>query len=694
MHSDKRWSIPVRRLLLLLCALNIAPRAAAQKSCKITFTCPSAGGGCASAMGGQVTTTGSFNFASTADCNTRARNANPNIGGVGISCACTPPDGAPTGGSTTAAPAAQTPLQQQELRLAQQLGQQLGYAVGQQLHNWLFGSPPNVPQPQPAQDPAEQQQALAAQQLNNSGVYLLKQKNYAGALNEFQQALAQTPNDASIRRNLEIAQQKLKDHAVAGQTSGALSQLLGAAPAGMGNSDTALNLVNVDSDQNAVDLRGTTGTSPESLKGQLDNVFSNSSPTSAPSDALAVQPQARAQDVDQLFQPSPSNPSQPAPSPSQLDAEQKQVEQKQVEDIFKDPGGTTDSAALAQQARVGQMATAAKSDEDASGLARQGFDTAAPNVVVTQTRAAQAPATASPASISPTVVDLSQSTRPLVPENLKTPQIALNAAPEAAKFPITVMRSAGSGGFTAPGAPIFDCEGDRTIINRLAAGVPVQEEAIRRTAAAMAAANAAGDEPRKQAMFAAISTLLSSATTASNWAETVIAKVEGLKSAGIRPETAAQFKLLQNMKETLEVSNKLVGLAANARKYYLAGHAFGDAVLVQETAKTLVDRLEAAKKLLVDSDLFSQVGEEAAAKIAFYGFGPVGGLTMEALVHTIASGIDLYMDGQQAWNSAREAEQAERDLTVMRYQQMLVRDRIYELQQEVAVGCSNMKADR
>jgi Flp pilus assembly protein TadD len=91
--------------------------------------------------------------------------------------------------------------------------------VQQAIHDWFYGTP--TP-PTALPDPAQQQQALAAQQLNNSGIYLIKQKNYAGAINEFQQALANAPNDTNILQNLALAKQQLKNVAVAGQTSDAL----------------------------------------------------------------------------------------------------------------------------------------------------------------------------------------------------------------------------------------------------------------------------------------------------------------------------------------------------------------------------------------------------------------------------------------------------------------------------------------
>lgn len=194
-----------------------------------------------------------------------------------------------SGGSSNAATSAVpsnlglTPQQQ----LGMQIGTLGGYMIGQGLHQMLFGAPQSPP------DPAAQQRQLAARQLNNSGIYLFKQKNYAGAINEFQKALAITPGDRNILHNLALAKQKLRDVAVAGQTSGSLGQLLGSAPAGDGSlsfdqtarpgaggaNGSALNLVNLDSDPSAADLRGTkTSADPaqtQEIQQSLDNVLGN-----------------------------------------------------------------------------------------------------------------------------------------------------------------------------------------------------------------------------------------------------------------------------------------------------------------------------------------------------------------------------------------------------------------------------------
>ena len=167
-------------------------------------------------------------------------------------------------------------------------------------------------------DPAQQQREFAAQQLNNSGLYFLKQKTSAGAIaakNEFQKALDQTPNDANILRNLALAKQQLKDITAAGQTSSALSRVLPPdLPVNKGiigdelthdsipsPNDSALSLVNLD--PNVVDLRSATSASPKSLKSQLDEVFGKA-PASTPSAKLVNPidgPQENKAEMDAVF---------------------------------------------------------------------------------------------------------------------------------------------------------------------------------------------------------------------------------------------------------------------------------------------------------------------------------------------------------------------------------------------------------
>jgi tetratricopeptide (TPR) repeat protein len=255
-----------------------------------------------------------------------------------------------------------TPQQQMAMQSAQ-LG---GYMIGQGLHNILFGQPKPLTAPL---DPATQQRALAAEQLNNSGIFLLEKNDYAGAINEFQQALNQAPNDANILANLQLARQKQRDAANAAKTSNALGGLLGAVQDNSRNAPgsipSPLNLVNLD--PNVVDFRGIRHTSsanpnssflntvitgsdsntvnlgnvktnhidPKFLEGQINSVLGNPVPAGAP---IPLQEQ-----IDKLFQPSQSaqgsrvTPPQPSSEPQIAAPDAEQLTKAKVKAVFSNP---------------------------------------------------------------------------------------------------------------------------------------------------------------------------------------------------------------------------------------------------------------------------------------------------------------------------------------------------------------------
>lgn len=282
MRSYSRWYIPAASILLLLSALQITQRAVAQISCTVTYNCHG-NSNCAAAMGGPNLSQRSLSFASAASCSSQAATV---FDGTVASCSC----GSSAAANIPSIPAGGT--------AAQQLGTALGQAGANLILQGvrsLFSSPPPPPP-----GPGVQQRALEAHQLNESGIYLLKQRNYAGAINDFQQALAISPSDTTIASNLAIAKQMQRNAALAGQNSNALAQLLGSLQQTSLGPNGALNLVKLGSDTSVVDLSHATGTTvdPATLKGQLDNIFSNNPPTAAQSNSQgAPQPQ----DIDKLF---------------------------------------------------------------------------------------------------------------------------------------------------------------------------------------------------------------------------------------------------------------------------------------------------------------------------------------------------------------------------------------------------------
>lgn len=335
--SPRPHSMAVGSSLILIAMLHSNP-ALTQVSCTVTYDCRGSSG-CASVMGGQITRRTFSQFTSEADCTSQVSRASANSG-VSTSCGCSG-GSISTSGSPILAPAA--PGHEFDSTISRAMadgltgrisaGNAVGFTVLGMLGNALFA--PKTAPVAPPTDPEQQRRALAAQQLNNSGIYLLKQRNYSGAINEFQQALAATPSDSNIQQNLELAKRQQKSAAVAGQTSGALGQLLGTSPAVTASSGTALDLVNLNSGARAPDLRTSTQQSgdSESLMGQLDGVFSKESLVSVPSGSPVSEREVRgAAEIDNLFQTAQSSSNGNPEHAVKVDAKE-----KQIDDIFKQP---------------------------------------------------------------------------------------------------------------------------------------------------------------------------------------------------------------------------------------------------------------------------------------------------------------------------------------------------------------------
>ena len=140
--------------------------------------------------------------------------------------------------------------------------------IGEGLHDALFGKP---------ESPEQQQFRLAAKQLNNSGVWYMRQHDYANAIVELEKALQKTPNDATILGNLTLARRLLEqsshNSATATHNSDALANVLGALPAASRPSswDRPENLfqdIDVNFTSNTVNLQnsGKSSVDPASLK--------------------------------------------------------------------------------------------------------------------------------------------------------------------------------------------------------------------------------------------------------------------------------------------------------------------------------------------------------------------------------------------------------------------------------------------
>jgi hypothetical protein len=261
--------------------------------------------------------------------------------------------------ATPAMPAGLTPEQQ----LGTQIGMMGANMIGQGLRQLLSG-------PTPAKvDPAQQQRNLAAQQLNNSGVYLFKQGNYSGAINLFQQALGNTPNDQVIAANLALAKQRLersrKNAAAASQTSDAIAQLLNSAPQSLPSSPVnsavpGLIAVDISPDTKVVDLRGTTrssvnpaqlgggasatGETQQQLQQNLDDQFDKAIGASETQSSSAAQGQAQKDLNDQFDKAMAASESQTETERNQSNAE--------FDKLYNDAAVKSAAAAAQQRAAL------------------------------------------------------------------------------------------------------------------------------------------------------------------------------------------------------------------------------------------------------------------------------------------------------------------------------------------------------
>jgi hypothetical protein len=208
---------------------------------------------------------------------------------------------------------------------------------------------------------------------------------------------------------------------------------------------------------------------------------------------------------------------------------------------------------------------------------------------------------------------------------------------------------------------------------RLAAGLPVQEEAIRRTEAQLEAAARsvaeASAEKRALLMKAALDEAKGYAADVLTSAEALRGQIRLLKDLGMKP---ADRDLLIRTLDTAVFEGE--GLLEAAR----AGKEGGDLLRgrVDELAGKI---LPLADRLLLQSGLAEKVGEELAGKV----WGPPGELAFR--------GARLSIDFTVAVGQGRigEAERAaaQRNLGIMREQLQRVRRRIADLDAAIAKGC-------
>jgi hypothetical protein len=221
------------------------------------------------------------------------------------------------------------------------------------------------------------------------------------------------------------------------------------------------------------------------------------------------------------------------------------------------------------------------------------------------------------------------------------------------------------------GAPVMDCEQGRISRDRLAAGLPVQREAIKRSAAHLEAAQkdlgAAKNESRRVLLQGAIQ-------EAKGYAEDVLTSVKALrwqieKLNGLDP---AKRDLLIRTLNAVAFGGE--DLYQAGRSSYEAGEEMQKKVVhLSRQVGTLAD------KLLMESGIAEKVGEELSGKL----WGPVGELGFRGAKLS----IDLSVAVGSGILSKAEQEAAQRNLDVMRTQYERARQRLSEIDRDLSEFC-------
>jgi hypothetical protein len=234
--------------------------------------------------------------------------------------------------------------------------------------------------------------------------------------------------------------------------------------------------------------------------------------------------------------------------------------------------------------------------------------------------------------------------------------LALPTAP-----PATVQ-----GGFQAPGAPIYaTCDSMQATVDKLKAGLPLQNEWIRRSEEQLRAAEegvrGSQDQLKDMALKAAVDLVASQL-------EMVRAMKAGIaKSAA---SNATRLKWLERVDRLKEAAEK-IEQAEKLGKAGVEGNQLG-AAIAQNRAQ-LADFL----KFLDDSG----IGDAAALQLAEFA-GPVG----VAVVETLTVARDVLYATFQGKMSADEASAHRTNLEGMKSAKAGVETRIYELNTDIAAG--------
>jgi hypothetical protein len=222
---------------------------------------------------------------------------------------------------------------------------------------------------------------------------------------------------------------------------------------------------------------------------------------------------------------------------------------------------------------------------------------------------------------------------------------------------------------------IMDCEKRKATRDRLAAGLPVQLEAIKRTEAQLETARKgvaeATGERRQVLIQGAVQEAKEYAKEVLTSAKAIRAQVELLKDLDVNK--AERDMLIRSL-------NTIVWEGEGLAEAFQAGNSSG-AELKSKVDKLSKHMLTLADKMLMQSGIAEKGGEELAGKM----WGPLGELGFRGTKLSIDFGVAL----GKGMISQKEREAAQRNLDIMRSQNQRAEQRISELDKDLAEVCKD-----
>lgn len=208
----------------------------------------------------------------------------------------------------------------------------------------------------------------------------------------------------------------------------------------------------------------------------------------------------------------------------------------------------------------------------------------------------------------------------------------------------------------AAGQPIFDCVGLQATAARMRAGLPAQDEAIRRTQEQLDSARAGVKESVQEAQMLALKEAAGAAVHQLDYIRE--AKAAIAKSAA---SNATRLKWLGYLDKIKDAADKVQNLTSSGA----AGANLGAAI--RDNQLTLSN----FAKELEGSGISDELGKAAAMAVA----GPAGGLAVEVAI----SARDAIAAGWNLYNNASEADAAQRNLDQMRQARSAIDSRLYQI---------------